>query len=69
MEEIKKLFDSVRQRLTGGALKDAVVSKPLTAGERHVLVLSEVSWGSAPAGTGEAPRRAVGQGHGRGSGG
>jgi len=55
MEEIKKLFDSVRQRLTGGALKDAVVSKPLTAGERHVLVLSEVSLGfGAGGGTGEA---------------
>ncbi|MBI5548632.1 MAG: hypothetical protein HY901_32525 [Deltaproteobacteria bacterium] len=55
MDEIKKLFEAVRQRLSGGALKDAVVSKPLSAGERHVLVLSEVSlmFGGG-GGTGEA---------------
>jgi uncharacterized spore protein YtfJ len=43
MEEIKKLFESVRQRLSGVAMKDSVVSRPLTAGEQHVLVLSEIS--------------------------
>jgi uncharacterized spore protein YtfJ len=43
MEEIKKMLESVRQRLSGAGLKDAVVSKPLTAGDQHVLVLSEVS--------------------------
>lgn len=43
MEEIKRLLDNVRGRLSGTALKDSVVSKPLTAGNQHVLVLSEVS--------------------------
>ncbi|MGC4118241.1 MAG: spore germination protein GerW family protein [Myxococcales bacterium] len=71
MEQIKKLFETLRQHLTGGALKDAVVSKPLSAGERHVLVLSEVTVAfGGGGGTGES---AVGgktaKGDGGGSGG
>ena len=70
MEEIKKLFEAVRQRMSGTALKDAVVSKPLTAGERHVVVLSEVTLMFAGGGgTGEgttAGKAAKGTGGGSG---
>ncbi|MBI5548630.1 MAG: hypothetical protein HY901_32515 [Deltaproteobacteria bacterium] len=55
MDEIKKLLEAVRQHLSGRALRDIVVSKPLSAGERHVVVLSELSlmFGGG-GGTGEA---------------
>lgn len=71
MEEIKKLFEGVRQRLSGAALKDSVVSKPLTAGERHVLVLSEVSvMLGGGGGTGEGAKAGkAAKGTGGGSGG
>jgi uncharacterized spore protein YtfJ len=68
MEQIKKLLEAVRARLSGVALKDAVVSKPLTAGNQHVLVLSEVSFGFG-GGSGTGENSESGKGPARGSGG
>ena len=54
MEQIKTLFDVIRSRFSTSTVKDSVASKPISAGDRHVLVLSEiaVSFG-AGGGTGE----------------
>lgn len=67
MERIKELLEVVRARIPGAALKDAVVSKPLSAGDQHVLVLSEVSFGFA-GGTGSGEGSEAGKGPGKGSG-
>jgi uncharacterized spore protein YtfJ len=54
MEQVKTLFDLIRSKLPGAAAKDAVVSKPISAGDRHVLVLSEVTFSLfGSGGTGE----------------
>ncbi len=45
MEQVTKLLTAVRAVLSRSALKDAVVSKPISAGDQHVLVLSDVSVG------------------------
>ncbi len=68
MEDVKKLLDVVGDRLTSAALRDAVASKPLSAGEQHVIVLSEVSVGFG-AGGGSGEVRDGGPAHGSGSGG
>ncbi len=54
MEQIKTLFDVIRSKFSTSAVKDSVASKPISAGDRHVVVLSEiaVSFG-AGGGTGE----------------
>ncbi len=77
MEHVTRFMAVVREKLSRAALKDAVVSKPLGAGEQHVLVLSEVSvalGAGGGTGTDAAHRRAKGiggasQGTGGGSGG
>jgi uncharacterized spore protein YtfJ len=75
MEHVGRFMAVVRGKLAPAALKDAVVSKPLSAGEQHVLVLSEVSVAlGAGGGTGtDAGRRSrdggAAQGTGGGSGG
>ncbi len=69
MERIKELLEIVRARIPGAALKDAVVSKPLSAGDQHVLVLSEVSFAFAGgAGGGEGSEAGKGPAKGSGSG-
>ena len=70
MEHVTKFMDAVRQLLSRTALKDAVMSKPITAGEQHVLVLSDVSVGlCAGAGTGTDTSKRMANGTGGGSGG
>jgi uncharacterized spore protein YtfJ len=71
MESVSRLFEVVRGVLGRTALKDAVVSKPISAGDQHVLVLSDVSVGLvAGGGTGAdgAKRMATGTGGGGGGG-
>ena len=69
MEPIKKLLEAIQARLSRVALKDAVVSKPLSVAERHVLVLSEVSWGfGGGSGTGENAENHRGPAKGSGGG-
>ena len=56
MESLKNLLGLLGERLGKVVLKDAVVSKPLTVGNQHVVVLSELSLGiGAGGGTGEGP--------------
>ncbi len=70
MEEVKKILAAVRGRLPRAALKDAVVSKPISAGDQHVLVLSEVSIGfGAGGGSGDERGKHPGRGTGGGGGG
>ncbi len=54
MENVSKLMAVVRGVLTRTALKDAVASKPISAGDQHVLVLSDVSVGLGAGGGGGA---------------
>jgi uncharacterized spore protein YtfJ len=70
MEQVKKLLESIQGRLSGTAMKDAVASKPLTVGNQHVLVLSELSIGfGAGGGSGEGPGPDKGCAKGTGGGG
>ncbi len=65
MEQVTRLFEVVRAVLSRTALKDAVVSRPISAGDQHVLVLSDVSVGlAAGGGNGTEPskRHAKGMG-------
>jgi uncharacterized spore protein YtfJ len=70
MEGVKKILDVVRGRLSRAALKDVVVSKPISVAERHVLVLSEVSYGfGAGGGSGDEKGKRATRGTGAGGGG
>lgn len=70
MEGVKRILDVVRGRLSRAALKDVVVSKPISVAERHVLVLSEVSFGfGAGGGSGDEKGKRASRGSGAGGGG
>lgn len=70
MEGVKKILDVVRGRLSRAALKDVVVSKPISAGDRHALVLSAVSFGfGAGGGSGDEKGKRAARGSGAGGGG
>lgn len=70
MEGVKRILDVVRRRLSRAALKDVVVSKPISVAERHVLVLSEVSYGfGAGGGSGDEKGKRAARGSGAGGGG
>jgi uncharacterized spore protein YtfJ len=70
MEGVKRILDVVRGRLSRVALKDVVVSKPISVAERHVLVLSEVSYGfGAGGGSGDEKGKKASRGTGVGGGG
>jgi uncharacterized spore protein YtfJ len=70
MEHVTKLLEIVRGVLSRTALKDAVVSKPLSVGDQHVLVLSDVSVAlGAGGGVGTNSAKKVAKGTGGGSGG
>lgn len=45
MLHLKELLQSVTDRLTGLVKKNAVVARPISIGERHVLTLSELRLG------------------------
>ena len=70
MEGVKRILDVVRGRLSRVALKDVVASKPISVAERHVLVLSEVSYGfGAGGGSGDEKGKKASRGSGSGGGG
>ena len=75
MEEIKGLFKALSDRLTKVAQANAVVGKPISVGERHVIPLCELSLGfggggGSAEGEGEgAEGKGQGEGTGGGSGG
>lgn len=65
MEQVTRLMAVVRSVLSRTALKDAVVSRPLVAGERQVVVLSDVSVGlGAGGGTGASAAKRMQNGSG-----
>jgi uncharacterized spore protein YtfJ len=71
MEQVTRLFTIVRTVLSRSALKDAVVSRPLSVGDQHVLVLSDVSvalGAGGGTGTDAAKKMATGTGGGGGGG-
>jgi uncharacterized spore protein YtfJ len=70
MEHVTKLLEAVRGVLSRTALEDAVVSKPLSLGDQHVLVLSDVSVAlGAGGGIGSDASKRMARGVGGGSGG
>jgi len=70
MEQVTRFMAVVRSVLSRTALKDAVVSKPLSAGEQQVLVLSDVRVAlGAGGGTGASAAKRMASGTGGGSGG
>ncbi len=70
MESIKEMFDKLSQRLEALARKNAVVSPPISVGDRHVVPLCELSLGfGGGGGVGEHAGEDSDKGKGRGSGG
>jgi uncharacterized spore protein YtfJ len=70
MEGVKRILDVVRGKLSRTALKDVVVSKPISVAARHVVVLSEVSYGfGAGGGSGDEKGKRASRGSGVGGGG
>ena len=70
MEQVTRFMAVVRSVLSRSALKDAVVSKPLAAGDRRIVVLSDVRVVlGAGGGTGSDARKRMASGTGGGSGG
>ncbi len=70
MEHVQKFLEVVRGVLSRTALRDAVVSTPLSAGEQQVLVLSDVRVAlGAGGGTGASAAKRMASGTGGGGGG
>jgi len=70
MEQVTRLLAVVRSVLSRTALKDAVVSRPLSAGDQQILVLSDVRVAlGAGGGTGANAAKRMASGTGGGSGG
>ena len=69
MKNLKELLATVSQRLGGLAKKNAVVAKPVSLGERHVLTLCELRLGlGGGGGEGEGTENAGASGKGTGHG-
>lgn len=70
MEKVTKLVETLKARLTRTPFKDAVASRPMSVGNQHLLVLSELSFGfGAGGGQGEGHGEEHGKGAGLGAGG
>lgn len=72
MEELKELLGKLKPQLTRLLRKNAVVAKPISIGDRHVVTLVELglSWGAGGGkGEGESEGEGPGKGVGGGSGG
>jgi uncharacterized spore protein YtfJ len=70
MEDIKHLAGKITERLTALAKSSAVMSKPISAGDRHLVPLCELSIGfGSGGGAGEAHADDAGAGAGKGVGG
>ncbi len=68
MRQVKEMFEAVAGRLKAMALRNAVVAKPISVGQRHVVTLCELSVGYGGMG-GQGEGEEEGQGGGRGHGG
>lgn len=68
MKQIKAMFEAVLGRLKAMTLRNAVVAKPISVGDRHVLTLCELSVGYGGLG-GRGEGQEDGQGGGQGQGG
>jgi len=68
VKHVKAMFEAVTARLKGLVLKNAVVSKPISVGDRHVVTLCELSVGFGGFG-GQGEGAEDGQGKGAGQGG
>lgn len=66
MKHLKDMFEAVTDRLKGLVGRNAVVAKPISIGDRHVLTLCELSVGFGGAG-GIAEGGETGQGQGNGA--
>ena len=72
MEQIKKLLATLSDRLAGLAKRNAVVAKPISVGDRHVVPLCELALGigggggrgEATSGEAKAPHKGTGGGAG-----
>jgi uncharacterized spore protein YtfJ len=70
MEHVTRFMAQVRSVLSRTALKDAVVSRPLAAGEQQILVLSDIRLAlGAGGGTGANAAKRMASGTGGGGGG
>lgn len=69
MTHLRQMFDAVSGRLKALAQRNAVVAKPISVGERHVLTMCELSVGFGGAGgAGEGSEGGSGSGEGQGGG-
>lgn len=69
MRQVKELFEAVTARLKALTLRNAVVARPVSVGERHVVTLCELSVGfGGIGGQGEGQDDAQGGGKGFGGG-
>lgn len=68
MKQMKEMFEAVAGRLKALALRNAVVAKPISVGQRHIVTLCELSVGYGGLG-GQGEGKEEGQGGGRGQGG
>jgi len=68
MKHLKEMFEAVTSRLKTLAGRNAVVAKPISVGDRHVLTLCELSLGFGGLG-GSGEGKEEGEGAGAGSGG
>ncbi len=68
MKHVKDIFAAVSERVTQLAKGNAVVAKPISVGDRHVLTLCELSLGFGGMG-GSGEGKEEGQGDGKGTGG
>lgn len=67
MNEVKTIIAMISERLKRMAQSNAVVSKPISFGDRHVLPLCELSLGfGGGGGSGEDPENGGGTGGGTG---
>lgn len=69
MKYVKELFEAVAGKLKAMALRNAVVAKPISVGDRHVLTLCEIGVGyGGVGGRGEGQEEGQGRGTGGGAG-
>ena len=69
MKHLKELLTVVSDRLSGLVKRNAIVARPITVGDRHVLTLCELRLGfGGGGGQGEAVEGEAGAGQGTGMG-
>ena len=70
MEQVKKMLAALSERLAGLVKRNAVLAKPISVGDRHVLPLCELTMGvGGGGGTGEGKDSNKSKGPHKGTGG